>query len=95
MRYFSPSERVSILARISLLLGMGVSFLPRSGVGQGLANGALTVIPLTGGERVTLPTCLLIRRAKHYSDPVAAFLGLLKATYNADIDALVGISQVK
>ena len=69
-------------------LGMGISFLPRSGVRQSLENGTLTIIPLSGGERVVLPSCLLIRRAQHYSPAVEAFLSLLRDIYTVDFDIL-------
>ena len=69
-------------------LGLGVSFLPRSGVRQELENGTLTIIPITEGHRVVLPTCVLIRRAQHYGPTVLAFLELLQQVYEADIPLL-------
>jgi len=43
-------------------LGMGISFLPRSGVVQDLDRVGLTVIPLTGGRKVVLATCAQVRK---------------------------------
>ena len=69
-------------------LGLGLSFLPRSAVRQELENGSLAIIPLTEGHRVVLPTCVMVRRAQHYSTTVLAFLALLGETYGVDIPLL-------
>ena len=66
-------------------LGLGISFLPRSGIRKELESRALTVIPLTEGHRVTLPTCVLVRRAQHYSPTLVAFLRLLEEVYGKRI----------
>lgn len=75
-------------------LGLGISFLARSSVRQGLENGTLTIVPLTRGHRVVLPTCILVRRAQHYSPPVLAFLKLLQRIYGADIPLLREASDI-
>ena len=69
-------------------LGLGISFLPRSGVRHELANGTLTMIPLTEGQQVLLPTYVLVRRGQDFSPTVLAFLGLLQEMYGAEIPAL-------
>lgn len=66
-------------------LGMGISFLPRSGVNQETGNGTLTIIPVTGLDPIYLPTCVLLRRAQHYSPPVLSLLKLLRDIYGEDI----------
>ncbi len=71
-------------------LGLGISFLPRSGVRQELESGALTLIPLAEGQQVLLPTYVLVRRGQHYSPTVLAFLGLLQEMYGSDIPVLEG-----
>ncbi len=69
-------------------LGLGISFLPRSGVRQEVNDGTLTIIPITGVDPIYLPTCALLRRAQHYSPPVLALLTLLREIYGADVPLL-------
>jgi len=69
-------------------LGLGISFLPLSGVRQSLENGTLTLIPLSKRQQVLLPTYVLLRKGQHYSPTVLAFLGLLHQLYDADIPIL-------
>ena len=69
-------------------LGLGISFLPRSGVRQSLENGTLVIIPLAKRPQVLLPTYVLVRKGQHYSPTVLAFLGLLEQIYNVDIPVL-------
>ena len=69
-------------------LGLGVSFLPRSGVRQSLESGTLVIIPLAERRQVLLPTYVLVRKGQHYSPTVLAFLELLHQIYNADIPVL-------
>ncbi len=69
-------------------LGLGISFLPRSGVRQSLENGSLVIIPLAEQQQVLLPTYVLVRKGQHYSPTVLAFLELLHQIYNADIPVL-------
>lgn len=69
-------------------LGLGISFLPRSGVRQSLENGSLVIIPLAEQQQVLLPTYVLVRKGQHYSPTVLAFLGLLQQIYNADMPVL-------
>ena len=66
-------------------LGLGISFLPRSGVRQSLENGTLILIPLAERQPVLLPTYVLVRKGQHYSSTVLAFLGLLHQIYDADM----------
>ena len=69
-------------------LGLGISFLPRSGVRQELERGTLVMIRLTEGQQVRLPTYVLLRRGQHYSPPVLAFLRLLREIYGVDVAGL-------
>jgi len=69
-------------------LGLGISFLPRSGVRQSLENGTLVIIPLAERQQVLVPTYALVRKGQHYSPTVLAFLELLHQIYNADIPVL-------
>ena len=69
-------------------LGLGISFLPRSGVRQSVENGTLAIIPLPNRQQVLIPTCVLVRKGQHYSPTVLAFLGLLHQIYDADIPVL-------
>ena len=69
-------------------LGLGISFLPRSGVRQSLENGSLVIIPLAEQQQVLLPTYVLVRKGQHYSPTVLAFLGLLQKIYNVNIPLL-------
>ena len=69
-------------------LGMGISFLPRSGVVHELERGSLCLIPLAEGHQVTLPTSVMVRRVQHYSPSVLAFLRVLQNMYGADLSAL-------
>ena len=69
-------------------LGLGISFLPRSGVRQSLENGTLAMIHLAEQRQVLLPTYVLVRKGQHYDATVLAFLGLLHQMYDADIPIL-------
>ena len=69
-------------------LGLGISFLPRSGVRQSLENGTLAIVPLADQQQVLIPTYVLVRKGQHYSPTVLAFLGLLNELYDADIPIL-------
>ncbi len=69
-------------------LGLGISFLPRSGVRQSLENGSLVIIPLADQQQVLIPTYVLVRKGQHYSATMLAFLGLLREMYDADIPIL-------
>ncbi len=71
-------------------LGMGVSFLPRSGVRHELERGSLRLIPLTEGHQVSLPTAVMVRRAQHYSPAVLAFMDVLREMYGLDTSLLDG-----
>ena len=69
-------------------LGLGISFLPRSGVRQSVEDGTLAILPLADGQQVLIPTYVLVRKGQHYSSTVLAFLGLLHQIYDADIPVL-------
>ena len=69
-------------------LGLGISFLPRSGLRRNLENGTLVIIPIAEQQQVLLPTYVLVRKAQHYSPVVVAFLGLLHQLYDADIPGI-------
>ena len=72
-------------------LGMGVSFLPRSGVRHELERGSLCLIPLTEGHQVSLPTAVMVRRAQRYSPAVLAFMDVLTEMYGLDTALLEGM----
>jgi DNA-binding transcriptional LysR family regulator len=74
-------------------LGLGISFLPRSGVRQELERGTLSMIRLIEGQQVRLPTYVLLRRGQHYSPTVLAFLRLLTEIYDIDVSVLRGTGQ--
>ena len=63
-------------------LGLGISFLPRSGVRKELASGTLAVIAVTDVAPVLLPTYVLLRRGQQHGSVATAFLDLLQQTYN-------------
>lgn len=71
-------------------LGMGISFLPRGAMEQEMRLGSLSIVPLTEGHKVTLPTAVMVRRARHYSTPVLAFLKVLEDMYGANLSGLEG-----
>ncbi len=77
-------------AKNMVKLGLGISFLPLSGVRQELENGALTLIALGKGQQVLLLTYVLVRRGQHYSPTVLAFLRLLQEMFGSDIPVLEG-----
>jgi DNA-binding transcriptional LysR family regulator len=68
-------------------LGLGISFLPRSGVRRELEIGNLAMVHLTEAQQVHLPTYALVRRGQHYSTTVLAFLALLKEIYGVNLSA--------
>ena len=72
-------------AKNMVLLGLGISFLPRSGVRRELESGSLTLISLAEVRPVLLPTYLLLRRGQQHGPTVIAFLKLLQETYKVEI----------
>ena len=66
-------------------LGLGISFLPRSGVRRELDSGSLSLNTLAEAPAVLLPTCLLLRRNQYHDPAVVAFLKLLQETYEVTI----------
>ncbi|MCH2672134.1 MAG: LysR family transcriptional regulator [Dehalococcoidia bacterium] len=66
-------------------LGLGVSFLPRSGVRRELDSGTLTSIALAEVPPVMLPTYVLLRRGQQHGPTVVEFLKLLQCIYNVNI----------
>ena len=69
-------------------LGLGISFLPRSWVRQSVEDGTLVMIPLADGQQVRIPAYVLVRKGRHYSPTVLAFLGLLHQIYDAEMPVL-------
>ena len=74
-------------AKNMVQLGLGISFLPRSGVRRELDSGSLSLIALAGTPVVLLPTYVLIRRSQQHGPVVVAFLKLLQETYGVTIPA--------
>ena len=72
-------------AKNMVQLGLGVSFLPRSGVRRELDSGSLSLIALAEAPAVLLPTYLLLRRNQHHDPAVVAFLKLLQEIYEVTI----------
>ena len=72
-------------AKNMVQLGLGISFLPRSGVRRELDSGSLSLIALAGTPVVLLPTYVLIRRSQQHGPVVVAFLKLLQETYGVTI----------
>ena len=72
-------------AKNMVQLGLGISFLPRSGVRRELDSGSLSLIALTGTPVVLLPTYVLLRRSQQHGPVVVAFLKLLQETYGVTI----------
>ena len=66
-------------------LGLGISFLPRSGVRKELDSGTLAVIAVADVAPVLLPTYVLLRRGQQHGQVATAFLDLLQKTYNVHI----------
>ena len=74
-------------------LGLGVSFLPRSGVRRELESGSLTEISLAELPPVLLPTYVLLRRGQQHGPTVVDFLKLLQKTFQVKIPNLIGEGQ--
>ena len=72
-------------AKNMVQLGLGISFLPRSGVRRELASGSLTLIDLAEVPPVLLPTYVLLRRGQQLGPTVMAFLKLIQETYKVQI----------
>ena len=72
-------------AKNMVQLGLGISFLPRSGVRRELESGTLTLIDVAEVPPVLLPTYVLLRRGQQHGPVVIAFLNLLQETYNVRI----------
>ena len=71
-------------------LGLGISFLPLSGIRREVEQGLLSVISLEPEHRVVLPTCVLVRRAQYYPEPLQAFLRVLERMYVIDLSSILG-----
>ena len=67
-----------------IVLGLGVSFLPRSAISSEIERGTLCHIELVSDPRVHLPTHVLVRRAQHYSSAALAFLDVLREIYGCN-----------
>ena len=72
-------------AKNMVQLGLGISFLPRSGVRRELDSGSLSLIALAETPVVLLPTYVLLRRSQQHGPVVVAFLKLLQETYGVTI----------
>lgn len=61
--------------------GLGICFLPLSGVARELEQGSLVRIPLLPKRRVLLPICVLVHEASLWDPPVLALLSLFEEVY--------------
>ena len=77
-------------AKNMVQLGLGISFLPRSGVRQELESGTLTLIDVAEVPPVLWPTYVLLRRGQQHGPVVVAFLNLLQETYKVQIPIPAG-----
>ena len=77
-------------AKNMVQLGLGISFLPRSGGRRELESGTLTLIDVAEVPPVLLPTYVLLRRGQQHGPVVIAFLNLLQETYNVRIPIPAG-----
>ena len=77
-------------AKNMVQLGLGISFLPRSGVRQELESGTLTLVDVAEVPPVLLPTYVLLRRGQQHGPVVVAFLNLLQETYKVQIPIPAG-----
>ena len=77
-------------AKNMVQLGLGISFLPRSGVRRELESGTLTLIDVAEVPPVLLPTYVLLRRGQQHGPVVVAFLNLLQETYKVQIPIPAG-----
>jgi DNA-binding transcriptional LysR family regulator len=77
-------------AKNMVQLGLGISFLPRSGVRQELESGTLTLIDVAEVPPVLLPTYVLLHRGQQHGPVVVAFLNLLQETYKVQIPIPAG-----
>ena len=69
-------------------LGLGIAFLPYSGVRQEVERGALTPISVAEAHAVRLSTFVLLKRGQYYSPTVLSFLDLLRRIYTVDMPCL-------
>ena len=77
-------------AKNMVQLGLGISFLPRSGGRRELESGTLALIDVAEVPPVLLPTYVLLRRGQQHGPVVIAFLNLLQETYNVRIPIPAG-----
>ena len=75
-------------AKNMVQLGLGISFLPRSGVRRELDSGSLALIALAEAPAALLPTYVLLRRSQQHGPVAVAFLRLLQETYGVMIPTL-------
>src|SRR5690606_30889714 len=60
--------------------GFGVAMMPSSAVADDIEEGALVELKIAGFEELARITSLIIRRDRHQSPPVRAFLDLVRRT---------------
>ena len=68
--------------------GFGLSFLPVHGITREVDTGTLALIRITEGHQVTLPTSVMVHRARIYGPAVLAFLEVLERIYGVSIAPL-------
>lgn len=64
-----------------VLEGFGVAMMPSSAVARDIEHGRLVELKIAGFEELARVTSLIIRRDRHQSPPVRAFLDLVRETF--------------
>lgn len=64
-----------------VLAGFGVAMMPSSAVAHDIEHGRLVELKITGFEELGRVTSLIIRRDRHQSPPVRAFLNLVREEF--------------
>jgi len=69
--------------------------LPAHGISREVEAGTLALIRITEGHHVTLPTSVMVRRARIYSPAVLAFLSVLSRMYEVAVPPLETLDVIK
>ncbi|MGE5560868.1 MAG: LysR family transcriptional regulator [Chloroflexota bacterium] len=72
-----------------VLQGVGLSMLPRETVQGDLDAGRLSAIGVRGFPTITRTTCLVLRRGRHLSPALRAFLAVVAESYSLTLSDLL------